>query len=65
METVNKFCVEHKGWNNARLAAKFGVSPQTFHNWIKTGKYKAMINYALAGLEREIRFEERLMFEID
>jgi transposase-like protein len=62
---VDEFCNDHKRWTISSLAKKFGVSPQTFHNWIKSGKYKELIGYALDGLEKEIRYEERPMFEID
>jgi len=65
MRKVDEFCKEHQEWNQTKLAAKFGVSPQTFHNWIKTGKYEELIGFALEGLEKEIRFEERPMFGID
>ena len=65
MIIVDEFCQRNQEWNPARLATKFGVSTQTFHNWVKTGKYEELIGYALEGLEKEIRFEERPMFEID
>jgi len=65
MQIVDEFCSRNTGYNPSRLATKFGVSPQTFHNWLNSDKYEELIRYALDGLEKEIRYEERPVFDLD
>ena len=65
MEIVEEFCKKHPQYTKNKLAKRWGISHQTFYNWCMNDKYAALVKDALAGVEREIRFDERVHFEVD
>ena len=65
MKIVDDFCKKNPQFSKNKLAERWGISHQTFYNWCNNMKYEKLIKDSLAGVEREIRFEERAHFDID
>jgi len=65
MKIVEEFCKKHPQYSKKKLAQRWGISHQTFYNWCNNNKYENLLKDSLAGIEREINFNNRVHFEID